>query len=118
MSRECELHRMAHARAGDKGDRLNVSVIAYREADWPIIRAEVTEERVRALLADRRPSAVYRYQLPRLQALNFVIDGALDGGVNQSLNLDGHGKSLSFRILEMRVTVPEGWTDFKWEEAE
>lgn len=116
MSREIELHRLAHARSGDKGDRLNVAIIAYRDADWPIIRAEVTEERVRALLADRHPSAVRRYELPRLQALNFVVDDVLDGGVNQSLNLDGHGKSLSFRVLEMRVAVPEDWIDQKQEE--
>ena len=65
-------------------------------------------ERVREMLAHRQPTAVRRYVLPRLQALNFVIDGVLDGGVNRSLNLDGHGKSLSFRILELEILAPPG----------
>ncbi|WP_299822855.1 hypothetical protein [uncultured Jannaschia sp.] len=117
MSREVELHQIAHARAGDKGDRLNVAVIAYCAADWEIICAEVTKERVGALLAERRPTAIQRYELPNLHGLNFVIDGVLDGGVNQSLNLDGHGKSLSFRILEMRIPVPADWTYTKEEKT-
>jgi hypothetical protein len=100
------LHALAHARTGDKGDRLNVSVIAYRPEAWPILLDQVTEERVREMLAHRQPTAVRRYVLPRLQALNFVIDGVLDGGVNRSLNLDGHGKSLSFRILELEILAP------------
>jgi hypothetical protein len=104
--RNVELHRIAHSRTGDKGNRLNVSIIAYWAEDYPLLLDQVTEARVAELLAGRSPGAVCRYELPRLGALNFVIDGALDGGVNQSLNLDGHGKSLSFRILEMRVELP------------
>lgn len=107
------LHALAHGRTGDKGDRLNVSVIAYRPEHYGILLDQVTPERVAALLAERRPESVTRYELPRLHALNFVIDGVLDGGVNASLNLDGHGKSLSFRILEMEIEAPSDWTDKK-----
>ncbi|PZX12392.1 hypothetical protein LX81_03650 [Palleronia aestuarii] len=103
-----KLHDLAHGRSGDKGDRLNVSVIAYRPQDFDLIVEQVTEARVAALLADRRPSAVRRYLLPRLHAMNFVIDDVLDGGVNGSLNLDGHGKCLSFRILELPIDIPPG----------
>ncbi len=103
---EVPLHRIAHGRAGDKGDRLNVSVIAYDEADYPLVREQVTVERVAALFGHRRPSRVQRYELPRLWALNFVIDDVLEGGVNDALNLDGHGKTLSYLVLSLTVRIP------------
>ena len=105
--RHVDLHRLAHGRAGDKGDRLNVSVIAYRPEFYPLLVEQVTVDRVRALFADRKPGAIARYELPRLGALNFVLDDVLDGGVNASLNLDGHGKSLSFRLLELAIAVDD-----------
>jgi len=101
------LHRIAHGRTGDKGDRSNISVIALRPALYDVIAAQVTEERVAAAFAHRRPTSVKRYLLPRLGAMNFVIDGVLDGGVNGSLNLDTHGKALAFLLLEMTVEVPD-----------
>jgi hypothetical protein len=101
------LHAIAHARTGDKGNRLNVAVIAHHPVVWPVLAEQVTEGRVAALFAHRRPSAVRRYLLPRLHALNLVIDGVLEGGVNAALNLDGHGKTLSFLVLALPVTVPE-----------
>ena len=100
------LHRLAHARAGDKGDRLNVSLIVYRAEDYTLLKRLVTAERIAALFAGRRPGAVERYELPLLGAFNFVLDGVLEGGVNRSLGLDSHGKTLSFRILAMPVEVP------------
>ena len=99
------LRDLAHGRTGDKGDRSNISVIAYRAADFDTLVREVTEERVAALFAHRRPTSVKRYLLPKLAAMNFVIDGVLDGGVNGSLNLDTHGKSLAFLLLDLPVTV-------------
>jgi len=101
------LHRIAHGRAGDKGNRLNVSVIAYRPEAWPVLLAEVTEERVLALFRHRGASRVTRYALPRLQALNLVIEDALEGGVNSGLGLDTHGKTNAFRVLGLAVRVPE-----------
>ena len=65
----------------------------------------MTEDSVRALFWSRRPSAVKRYLLPRLRAMNFVLDDVLDGGVNGSLNLDTHGKALSFLMLTLPVTL-------------
>jgi hypothetical protein len=101
------LRRIAHGRTGDKGDRSSISVIAYREAFWPILLEQVTEQAVSERFAFRRPQAVTRHLLPRLYALNFVLDGVLDGGVNDSLNLDSHGKALSFLLLDLRVRVPQ-----------
>lgn len=100
------LHSIGHGRSGDKGNRLNVSVIAARPEFWPVIVAEVTAERVKALFAHRAVERVCRYELPNLQALNFVLDGVLEGGVNSSLAIDTHGKTLSFRVLDLMVDVP------------
>ena len=100
------LHRLAHGRAGDKGDTLNVSVIAYRPELFPLLLEQVTEDRVAEVFRDRAPTAVRRYVLPRLHALNFVLEGVLDGGVNESLGLDTHGKTLAFLLLGLEVEVP------------
>jgi hypothetical protein len=100
------LHLLAHGRTGDKGNRSNISVIAYQPELFELLCEQVTVERVAALFAHRAPSAVRRYPIPSLSAMNFVIDDVLDGGVNDSLNLDAHGKSLSFLLLTLEVAVP------------
>jgi hypothetical protein len=101
------LYELAHGRTGDKGDRINISLIAYRPEDFALLAEHVTIERVGRHFAHRRPSEVRRYLLPQLGAMNFVLDGVLDGGVNDSLNLDAHGKALSFHLLAMTIPVPD-----------
>jgi len=98
-----KLREIAHARTGDKGDIANISVIAFDPADYPFLARQVTAERVRAHLAAAVNGAVVRYELPALGALNFVLHGALGGGVTRSLSLDSHGKSLSSSLLEMEL---------------
>ena len=100
------LYRFAHARTGDKGNRVNISVIAYDAAHFAWLVEQVTPQRVAAHFAFRRPSHVERYLLPKLAAMNFVLDDVLDGGVNDSLNLDMHGKALSFHLLTLPVSPP------------
>lgn len=100
------LHRIAHARAGDKGNRLNVALFPYRSEFFPLLVEQVTVDAVARQFAHRRPSSVTRYLLPRLPAINFVIDGVLEGGVNSSLCVDRHGKTLSYLLLELTVAVP------------
>lgn len=100
------LHRLAHARSGDKGNRLNIALICYRPEFFEVVAEQVTPDRVAALFASRKVTNVRRYDLPNLEAFNFVLDHALDGGVNASLGLDGHGKTLSFRLLTLPITVP------------
>jgi hypothetical protein len=99
------LHAIAHSRAGDKGNRLNMSLMPYDPAHYAAIAQQVTAERVLALFAHRGATACQRYDLPDLHAFNFVVDEVLEGGVNGSLNLDGHGKSHSFRLLSLTVEV-------------
>ena len=101
------LHRLAHGRTGDKGDRSNISVIAWHPDLWPPLVEQLTEAAVAAHFAHRHPRSVQRHLLPRLHAMNFVLDGVLDGGVNDSLNLDTHGKALSYLLLDLSVEVPD-----------
>lgn len=100
------LYRAAHGRSGDKGDRSNISVIAWSPGLWELLVDQVTESAVAELFASRRPARVRRYLLPQLHAMNFVLDGVLDGGVNSALNLDTHGKNLAYLLLELPVQVP------------
>lgn len=98
-----QLRELAHARAGDKGDTSQISVIAYDEGDYAFLAEHVTAERVRAHFAALGPGEVTRYELPGLGALNFVLSGALGGGVTRSLRLDAHGKCLSAVLLELDI---------------
>ena len=103
--KDIALHELAHARTGDKGNRINISLIAYRAEDFGLLVEQVTPDAVKRHFAHRNPSNVQRYLLPKLGAMNFVLDDVLDGGVNDALNLDAHGKALSFHLLAMKVRV-------------
>jgi len=103
---ELPLYQLAHGRAGDKGNTSNISVIAWDSACFALLVEQLTEARVAQWFAYRHPTKVTRYVLPKLEAMNFVLEGVLDGGVNDALNLDTHGKGLSFWMLDLPITVP------------
>ena len=96
-----KLRDLAHSRTGDKGNVSNISVIAFREDDYDFLRTHVTEARVENHFSGIVSGEVTRYELPLLAALNFVLAGALGGGVTRSLALDAHGKSLSSLMLDL-----------------
>jgi len=100
-----KLREIAHARAGDKGNIVNISLIAYDEADYPLLAAQVTAERVSELFAPLIARPVERYAIPGLGALNFVLHRPPTESVTRSLNLDAHGKGLSYILLNMEVDV-------------
>jgi hypothetical protein len=97
------VYDLAHCRAGDKGNTSNISVVAYDEVSWRVIRDELTPQRVLAAYAQIANGPVRRYDLPNLRALNFVIENALAGGVTRSLRQDMHGKSLSSLMLTIEL---------------
>ncbi len=97
------VHDLGHARAGDKGDTSNISVIAYDAAAWTVLHEQLTEDLVARAFAHVAEGPVRRYALPRLQALNFVLERALGGGVTRSLSIDPHGKSLSALMLTIKL---------------
>lgn len=98
-----KLRKIAHSRTGDKGDDATVSLIVYRQEDYPLVRDRITADRVKAHFSDIVKGEVIRYELPHIGALNFVMHNALSGGVTRSLSLDIHGKSLSSLLLDMEV---------------
>lgn len=101
-----QLRELAHSRTGDKGDTSQISLIAYEPGDYAFLAEQVTAERVRAHFAailSPDIGAVTRYELPGLEALNFVLVGALASGVTRSLSLDAHGKCLASLLLEMEI---------------
>jgi len=100
------LHEVAHARAGDKGDVSMISVIAYRAEDYPRLADTLTTDVVAGVFEALGLQRVERFELPALGALNFVLHGALGGGVTRSLALDAHGKTLSSSLLAFEVDWP------------
>jgi hypothetical protein len=101
-----KLHTLAHARSGDKGDVCNIAVIAHDASSYPAIAGYLTAERVRQHFGPMISGPVERHSLPHLGALNFVLHGALAGGVNRSLALDTHGKCFAALLLD--IELPRG----------
>lgn len=102
-----KLREIAHCRAGDKGNTLNVSVIAHDERDFRLLQDQVTVARVRDAYAGLVKGAIERYELPNIGALNFVLHDALAGGVTTSLSSDPHGKSFSAIMVNIDLPEPE-----------
>ncbi len=98
-----KLRHIAHSRSGDKGSVSNISVIAFDERNYPLLVEHVTVDRVKAHFGELVRGEVLRYECPAIGALNFVLHGALAGGVTRSLALDAHGKTLSSLMLNLDV---------------
>lgn len=99
------LSQIAHARSGDKGDTVNIGVIAYHPEDYPVLLREVTPDRVKAHFGDLVKGEVIRYELPNLAALNFLLHEALGGGGTLSLRIDAQGKTFGAALLRMEIEV-------------
>lgn len=98
---------IAHARSGDKGDTANVGVIALKPEWYPLLAEQLTLDRVREHFRGVITGPVERYELPNLNALNFLLHGALDGGGTLSLKTDAQGKVFSTAMLRLVLDVPE-----------
>lgn len=109
---QIELFYLAHSRTGDKGNSQTMSLIPYDESDYVLLERQVTAEAVAKQYGKLLRGKVTRFALPKLKAFNFVLEESLQGGVNDSLNLDTHGKSRSAVLLAMVVDAPEGHPAF------
>jgi hypothetical protein len=98
---------IAHARSGDKGDTANVGLIALRPQWYALLEKQVTRDRVAEHFRGMIDGAVERYELPNLNALNFLLHGALDGGGTLSLKTDAQGKVYSTALLRLVLDVPD-----------
>ncbi len=101
------LLNLAHARSGDKGDTANVGVIALRPEYYPLLVEHLTAERVKRHFHGICHGEVERFELPNLQALNFLLHNSLGGGGTVSLKTDAQGKTLSTAMLRMEIEVPD-----------
>ena len=102
-----KLVELAHARSGDKGDVVNIGVIAYEPEHYPLLAEALTAQHVQDHFGDMVKGEVTRYELPNLHALNFVLPRALGGGGTVSLMMDAQGKVFSTALLRMNVEVPD-----------
>lgn len=101
------LQHVAHTRSGDKGNTSNIAVFAYAPELYPLLKEQLTAERFKAYYAGAIKGTVTRYEVDNLDAMNFVCQGALGGGVSRSLCLDNYGKALSAAILGFTLEVPD-----------
>ena len=101
------LQHVAHTRSGDKGNTSNIAVFAYESAFYPLLKEQLTAERFHAFHAAVVAGPVRRYEVDNIEALNFVCEGALGGGVSRSLCLDNYGKALSAAVLAFEIVVPD-----------
>lgn len=98
-----KLSEIAHSRAGDKGNTSTLSLIPFRVEDYPILVKYATAEAVATHLKGIVAGKIKRYEMDNIQALHFVCENSLKGGVTTSTRLDTHGKGLSFALLEMKI---------------
>ena len=98
-----KLKEIAHSRTGDKGNISIISVIAYNDSDYELIKEKVTVERLKDYFKEIVNGKITRYEIDSISALNFVMEDALGGGVTRSLAIDMHGKSLGSALLEMEI---------------
>ncbi|MBP2017602.1 hypothetical protein J2Z79_000987 [Symbiobacterium terraclitae] len=107
MARRVRLVEICHARSGDKGDASDISLFANDDAAWEIIRRHVTKERVAEYFRPVATGPVERWEVPNVQALKFLVHGALGGGAPRSLRSDNLGKTFAAALLRMEITVEE-----------
>ncbi len=100
------LRAIAFARSGDKGSSANVAIFGRTPAAYAWLRAHLTADRVEAYFRPLDVGAVVRYDVPNLEALNFVLPAVLAGGGSCSLRIDAQGKTLGQALLEMPVDLP------------
>ena len=106
-----QLLTVAHARSGDKGNHVNVGLIARHPEVYPLLCDQVTPAAVPEHFGSICRGSVERFEMPNISALNFVLHDALDGGGTVSLKLDAQGKSYGLHLLRMTVDVPEALVD-------
>lgn len=105
------LHRVAHARSGDKGDGSNVGLIADTPEIYEVLLQEVTAERVQTHFREICKGKVERFEVPNLLALNFLLHDSLGGGGTLSLKTDAQGKTHGQGLLAMEIEVPDELVD-------
>ncbi len=102
-----QLAKIAHARSGDKGDKVDIGLFAYDAETYETLKREVTAERVAGHFRKLAAGPTVVHALDNLWALKVVIDGALQGGASRSLRVDNLGKTMGAALLRMEIEAPE-----------
>jgi hypothetical protein len=102
------LRTIAYARSGDKGSSANVAVFGRTPEAYQWLREHLTAARVEEFFRPLGTGPVVRYDVPNLEALNFILPGVLDGGGSRSLRIDAQGKTLGMALLELSIDAPPG----------
>lgn len=103
------LERIAHGRSGDKGDSVNIGIIARHPKWLPVLHEQLSAERVHGYFAHLVKGPVTRYDVPGIHAFNFLLQAALDGGGMASPRSDPLGKGFAQMLLDLPVRVPAAW---------
>ena len=107
MARRIRLLEICHARSGDKGNSSDISLFANDDRAWAIIRRQVTRERVAGYFQPVAAGPVEMWEVPNVQALKFLVHGALGGGAPRSLRSDNLGKTFAAALLRMEIDAEE-----------
>lgn len=99
---------LASARSGDKGNHANIGVVARDESAYEILVSRLTAVRVQDYFRDLGVTRVERFELPQVQALNYLLYDVLAGGASRSLRIDTQGKLLGTAILDLVLVVETG----------
>lgn len=99
------LKNIAYARSGDKGSSANIGVIAYNAADYQLLQKYLTADKVHEYFKPLGVTSTVRYELPNLEALNFVLHDVLGEGGSRSLRIDSQGKALAQALLELFISI-------------
>jgi hypothetical protein len=100
------LIRLAWGRSGDKGNAVNIGIIARRPEYAPYIRAALTPRAVARVFAHYLEGPVERFDLPGSHAINFLLHDVLGGGGTASLRNDPQGKAYAQILLDYPIPVP------------
>lgn len=103
--KKIKLSQICHGRSGDKGDAANIGLIAFKKEDYPIIKKYITADVVKKYFEGICFGPVERYEMPNINALNFVLHNTLGGGGTVSLKNDAQGKTLASALLMMEIEI-------------
>ena len=107
LKTKVDLEKLAYARSGDKGDHVNIGIIARKSSYFPYIRDALKIEVVSKYFEHFLKGEVQRWDVPGVYGLNFLLKNALGGGGMASLYLDPQGKGYAQMLLELPIPVPE-----------
>lgn len=101
------LKDIAQARSGDKGNTVNIGLFASDEAFYELFAEQITAEKVKAHFGELVEGEVIRYEVPTINAFNFILKEALNGGGSASIRVDSLGKCFGTNLLRMEIEVPK-----------